>query len=341
MDHTNDMQGSITVLLLFMVVDFCKTNHLKVPKQCTLYFNDDLSEIHDVYERVPLHTWYNILHDIHDQYPMNGLGLSIANHVKSSYAGILSYLTFSQSNLFEALPDFIHYERLLYDFNIVHFQIKDGFVELSWSDYHGKAGQLVDETFFAVLINIVKQVICPQKITLKCIKFFYPEPTESYLYEKYFGCPVIFNAPTNSIIMSTNDLKNITLPNPDKVLYRILKKKANRLLAQLTPLDEFEQILHSSMVHCIQNKTTHIEDIANHMGMSTTLLRKKLREQDISFNAKLNQVRQKLAEQYLKDNTFNVNEIADLLGYAEQSVFQRAFKSWTGETPLKFRKNRT
>ncbi|MEG2884714.1 MAG: AraC family transcriptional regulator, partial [Acinetobacter sp.] len=67
-------------------------------------------------------------------------------------------------------------------------------------------------------------------------------------------------------------------------------------------------------------------------------LRKSLVDSGINFNKALNKVREDLAKMYLKDEEINISEISDLVGYAEQSVFQRAFKSWTGETPLQFRK---
>ncbi|WP_288404882.1 AraC family transcriptional regulator, partial [uncultured Acinetobacter sp.] len=39
---------------------------------------------------------------------------------------------------------------------------------------------------------------------------------------------------------------------------------------------------------------------------------------------------------YLKQSR-RLSEIAELLGYADQSAFGRAFKRWTGETPKQFR----
>jgi AraC-like DNA-binding protein len=41
--------------------------------------------------------------------------------------------------------------------------------------------------------------------------------------------------------------------------------------------------------------------------------------------------------QYLKDRHLSLQEIAMLLGYSEQSAFQRAFKQWTAQTPQQWR----
>ena len=54
----------------------------------------------------------------------------------------------------------------------------------------------------------------------------------------------------------------------------------------------------------------------------------------------MQEVRCLLAEQYLQDPHLSLQEIALLLGYSEQSAFQRAFKQWTQHTPQQWRLQR-
>ena len=49
-------------------------------------------------------------------------------------------------------------------------------------------------------------------------------------------------------------------------------------------------------------------------------------------------IRLALAKKYLLDPHLNLQQIALLLGYSEQSAFQRAFKQWTQQTPQNWRK---
>ena len=49
-------------------------------------------------------------------------------------------------------------------------------------------------------------------------------------------------------------------------------------------------------------------------------------------------VRRSLALKYIEEPGYSITEIAFLLGYADQSAFNRAFKRWTGHTPTTFRK---
>ena len=63
----------------------------------------------------------------------------------------------------------------------------------------------------------------------------------------------------------------------------------------------------------------------------------QLATEDTTFRQLVETVRQELAQLYLSDDSFTLMEISYLLGFSEQSSFSRAFKRWTGFTPLEFR----
>jgi AraC-like DNA-binding protein len=48
----------------------------------------------------------------------------------------------------------------------------------------------------------------------------------------------------------------------------------------------------------------------------------------------------RLAEGYLADPKVSICEVAFLLGFSEQSAFNRAFRRWTGESPGRWRRGR-
>ncbi|MBH2030929.1 MAG: AraC family transcriptional regulator ligand-binding domain-containing protein [Moraxellaceae bacterium] len=329
--------GSVSTSLLMMIVDFCMSHKLNIPRECLMYLNKNTLQPNDLTERIPFQIWSDVLANLYDQHPIDSLGLEIAKHIQLAHAGILSYLAFSKSKLSKAIPDFVEYNRLVYDFNLMHFHIENDHVELSSGDCRGRPGLLVDETAIALFYNIIKQAVYPLKISLKCLNFIYSIPKNIKVYEKYFECPVFFNAQSTSITFSFSEIEKIYLSRADPILYRLLKKQADRLIGQLDVYDDFEQRLYTSIHYCIKQKIISLNAVAKYMGVSDQILRKKLLDTGISFNKVLNKVRESLAKRYLSDQRLNIAEIADLLGYSEQSVFQRAFKNWTGETPLKFR----
>jgi AraC-like DNA-binding protein len=71
--------------------------------------------------------------------------------------------------------------------------------------------------------------------------------------------------------------------------------------------------------------------------MSVATLRRRLEEESITFSGIVDDVRQGLSKQYLGDQALSVTEIAFLLGFSSVTAFGRAFKRWTGVSPVAFR----
>ncbi len=80
-----------------------------------------------------------------------------------------------------------------------------------------------------------------------------------------------------------------------------------------------------------------IERCAMKLDISVRTLQTQLAEDGLRFSDILERQRFELARQYLEQDNLSLDDVADLLGYAEQSSFGRAFKRWTGLTPKLYR----
>lgn len=80
-----------------------------------------------------------------------------------------------------------------------------------------------------------------------------------------------------------------------------------------------------------------LKDIASQLGMSERVVQAKLRKHDQSFSDVLNRVRKTLAVQYIEENKKHISEIAYALGFESPSNFSRAFRSWTGYSPRRYK----
>jgi AraC-like DNA-binding protein len=81
--------------------------------------------------------------------------------------------------------------------------------------------------------------------------------------------------------------------------------------------------------------------VARELGTSERSLQRHLGELGFTFNALADEVREATARLYLEQPDIALAEIAYLLGFAEQSTFNRAFKRWTGCTPKQARAQAT
>jgi AraC-like DNA-binding protein len=79
------------------------------------------------------------------------------------------------------------------------------------------------------------------------------------------------------------------------------------------------------------------ETIADTLNVSLRSLQRRLKAEATSFKKLLEDTREQLAMQYLRESHRSVGEITYLLGFSEPSNFTRAFKRWTGKSPVEYR----
>jgi AraC-like DNA-binding protein len=73
------------------------------------------------------------------------------------------------------------------------------------------------------------------------------------------------------------------------------------------------------------------------MGMGNRTLARRLAENGVSFRDLIQKAQESIAIDLLKNTSRSIAEIAFETGFSEQSAFNRAFKRWTGQTPVEFR----
>jgi len=75
-------------------------------------------------------------------------------------------------------------------------------------------------------------------------------------------------------------------------------------------------------------------------GTSERTLHRRVAEGGSSFKEVTEALRRELALGYLADAARNVTDVAMLVGYSDGRAFARAFRRWTGMTPLEWRRGR-
>lgn len=109
-----------------------------------------------------------------------------------------------------------------------------------------------------------------------------------------------------------------------------------RTLAQLRPLT-WERKVRSAIEAQLPDGEPSAERIAQALHLSLRSLQRHLADEGCRFDALLNECRENLALLHLRDPECSLAEISHLLGFADTSSFNRAFKRWTGITPGQFR----
>ena len=124
-------------------------------------------------------------------------------------------------------------------------------------------------------------------------------------------------------------------PNPD--LCAMLEEHARRLLAELPSEGLVGEIRRLTTAELKGGRPT-LEHVSGLASMSGRTLQRRLKQEGTSFGELLDWLRRGMAQACLEDEQISISEVSYLLGFSEQSAFHRAFKRWTGSTPVQFRK---
>jgi AraC-like DNA-binding protein len=76
---------------------------------------------------------------------------------------------------------------------------------------------------------------------------------------------------------------------------------------------------------------------ARELGISERSLRRRLEDEGSSFRAVTQTVLEETARSMLRNPDLTVHETSYALGFARPTAFHRAFKRWTGITPVQYR----
>lgn len=122
----------------------------------------------------------------------------------------------------------------------------------------------------------------------------------------------------------------------------LLLKESRRALAEATrQLDTSHQVTRDvrTWLETRLQSDPDIDTTAEALGYSRRTLTRRLREEATSFLQIKDQLRRALALQLLIATHLPVEVIADRVGFADLTTFHRAFKKWTGTTPLAYRRS--
>ncbi len=107
--------------------------------------------------------------------------------------------------------------------------------------------------------------------------------------------------------------------------------------ASIRPSLTFSLQVRPLIVEQLSRGRVHVETIARQLHMSRHTLYQKLKRENLTFAALLEDVRREQALAYLRQRDKPLVEVAELLGFSELSAFSRAFKRWMGTSPAGFR----
>lgn len=264
-------------------------------------------------------------------------GLHLGEQVRPATFHIVGYTLMNSANLSEAFDRLNQYQRLISDGGI--FQ-RVPVAKGVWLIYHPRPGTIpffhhqIDAVLAAVLA--FSSWVTGKQILPIEVSFNRSATAEVDEYERVFDVLPTFDADFDGILISHETL-GLSLLDADEELCEIHERHAKQRLSELQ-----NSICLTDQVSLILQR--HMSDhdagrafVAQQIGLSEKGLQRKLAEEGVTFQGVYNDLRKRMALDYVSDTKIPLTEVAMMLGFSDSSAFYRAFKRWTGSTPGDYR----
>jgi AraC-like DNA-binding protein len=262
---------------------------------------------------------YRYAEELHpDEFSALGLALKTAGTLRGALHRLVRYILL--------LSDTLEYELV---------DEPEGAAVLVLSrPHHRRGARLANECALAAVTAVLREA-AGRRVTPTAVTFRHERPASITEAHSFFGCPVRFGAERNAIEWDERTLA-VRARLADQGLSAFLLTHLEQLRAEQADRSLVASV-HSAVTDLLPDGLPKKAAVARRMGMSERTLHRRLTENGESFQSILRRSRREAAEGLLATDRHSLAEVAFLTGFADQSAFQRAFKSWTGQTPATFR----
>ncbi|WP_339544220.1 helix-turn-helix transcriptional regulator [Pseudomonas sp. RA_35y_Pfl2_P32] len=155
-------------------------------------------------------------------------------------------------------------------------------------------------------------------------------PGSARLYEDYFDVPVrLFGS--NIVIHIPADQMERKIRTANPAVFEIALAMANESFTKLLEMEMGgirQRVV--SLLKSLPEPFPDIQSVALHLKLTERTLRRRLAEEGCGYRQIVDESRHQKARQLLTLTHLRIEQISEMLGYADVSSFRHAFRRWTG-----------
>jgi AraC-like DNA-binding protein len=249
--------------------------------------------------------------------------------------GIVGQLAASSRTLRDCIQVALDYYPLILDGQRPELRTEDGRALLIYPNAsgHPRTLRLSAEFCMARFVQFGKSFV-PRRSGIECW-FSYARPNYAEDYSRVFGRNVRFEMPYNAFVFPEQFLE-LARTDWDPALQELLKVEADRALLRLsTP--QVSQRVRSVLSGLRLGERPEMANAASILGLSERALRRRLAAEGVNFRELIDDMQRDRALILAKDPNRSAEAVSSALGFSEVSAYHRAFKRWTGLTPVQYR----
>jgi len=263
------------------------------------------------------------------------LGLKLGPRLNLSAHALLGQAFMTCRDLGEVMDLFLKYYHLLAAQLELDFEIQGDECCLTMTAEPGELSREFEhELLYGAVANTLRGLFNEPDMSMR-FEFPYPEPPHSQDYREVFGDDIHFGCVRGRVIMRRESLDK-PLPSSNPALRQLYEAECARLLADLSEEDSVaEQTLR--LLRKLEGQYPQMPQLAKMLNLSARTYRRRLDEEQQSFQKLLDQVRAEHATRYLQNTRLPLSSIAYMVGFSDASNFRRAYTKWTGKSPREVR----
>ncbi|MFW2422342.1 MAG: helix-turn-helix domain-containing protein [Porticoccaceae bacterium] len=272
-------------------------------------------------------------------YPSEGLvngahlGIDLGQRLELVSIGMFGYALMTAATVGEVINLLLRYVKAILPSIEVSSLHNDGSVRLQIHANHLPARLrefYVDVLFSAVKHNLA--VLAPS--TAAGVAAELPYDRLEKADQIFSGC-VSYGHDIASLVIDKSILI-APINTSDPVAQSVFRRHCDRIIGKDSHAGLVSEQVKHQLISCHSHFPT-CSEIAQRLNVSESTLRRKLAKEGSRFQLLLDQVRYRLAREYLQQTDLPVAEIAVLLDFDNATNFRRAFKRWSGKTPKALR----
>lgn len=283
--------------------------------------------------RIPYLAASRLLHECVAKTGCGHFALLLGQRTRLAHLGLPGQLVRHSPTLGAGMRTFITYHHLNSQGMAKFLLEKDGMAMLGCFVYH-KGAEHVEHIYdydVSATLSVVRE-LCGAHWLPERVLFAHAKPNDLVPYRRLFKAPCRFDSERTALIF------------PPALLEQRLKDADSRQLgilqAQARVRDDFGLVfrLRRSLRALLFAEAASGDEVAKLLSMHRRTLDRRLRALGTTFQELLDEVRFEAACQLLDSARTPITEIAASLGYAETSAFSRAFRRWSGMSPVERRR---
>jgi AraC-like DNA-binding protein len=288
-------------------------------------------------ERVPIDVAHQALLFAVEQTGDADLGLKAARRLILGDVGAIDYVVSSATTVRSAIEQTSRYARLINDVLDVKLELEGSVAVLRLENRVALPRAAADFQVGGFFRNHVVDWLGSHVAELT-VWFTHDCPAELREYERTFEpAKLRFSAPVLGFAFDRVVLDQ-PLPSADPNLHAMLLPYANQMLSALPTAASVSANVRSQIGLQLADGGPDVARVAARLGMSLRTLARRLETEGTTFRELVDDVRRQLALDHVGRRSATFSEISEQLGFSHVAAFHRAFRRWTGQTPLEYRR---